>query len=307
MSKIIKVLITGGTGFLGSNLLPSLLLEDYEVFVITRKLPMEKKVKNLHYLKADLCDTKSLASIKREIRSCEILIDLAALIPVGLSFNGQNSVNDAIRNINVNIIGHVDLLNFVSKKLKKIIYASSIDVYGSSVGYEENSPTFPDTFYGASKLFMEHVYKIFCQRNNISPIILRFSQIYGHDEHPINVIPTFVKRIVSGQPLHVFGKGDDVRSFLYIDDAVKAICLATVKNKKGTFNVAGREAVSVKELVRTFQLLVRKPVGLKYFPRKKRLTKQEVCINKISKELGFKPSVSIKQGLAQVMSKFGVC
>lgn len=305
MSKITKILVTGGTGFIGGFLLPRLIESGQEVFVITRKLPAVKKIHNLRYLKADLCDTGSLLAIKRQIGSCEALIDLAALIPAGISADKQNIVSNALQSIKANIIGHVNLLNFIGNKLKKIIYVSSIDVYGPLLRATctEELPTAPETFYGATKLFVERAYKIFCDKNKIDLVTLRFSQIYGPGEHPINVIPIFIDKIKSNLPLPLFGDGRDTRSFLYVDDAVDAICLAMKKNKKGVFNVAGTQTVSINNLIRMLQILSKKPVKLQHLPRKKRPSRQNVDIEKAGKYLGFHPRISIKQGLAKMIKE----
>lgn len=289
-----KILILGGTGFLGRQFLKMVGETDDTFFVITRQTTFSSS-KNIHYLEADLSSKEALKNIANTIADVDVLIDLAARIP---SKKNDESFNDFLDD---NFNFHVHLLPFCPN-IKKIIYASTIDVYGAlhNFPFTENHPTFPTTDYGATKLFLEHYYRLFCQRQSIDLVILRFTQIYGPNEAPIKVIPIFVDRILTNKSIKVIGTGEDLRRYIYIDDAAYSIQLALKHNIQGIYNVASDEIVSLNQLIE-----VLKEVSNKDFEVERvngNPPKHYYMDNtKIKEALHFSPKFSLKQGLEEVL------
>jgi len=291
-----KILVTGGTGFLGKRFLESIENSADSFLVITRRTNLPS-TNNIQYLQADLNQIESLEHIAAKIQDCEVLIDLAAMIPSKENKDSFNAYLDA------NFNSHVALLKQCGPKLKKVIYASTIDVYGpmDSMPHKETQLTLPSNAYGTTKLFLEHYYRVFCKDNDINLVTLRFSQIYGPNEPRMTkVIPIFVNKVLNDDTLKINGSGEDLRRYLYIDDAVDSIKLALSTNKNGAYNVAGEDVSSMNQLV-TFlgevsakQLSVEKVSG---GPPKD----YYMDISKIKEDLGFLPKFTLKQGLEQIL------
>jgi nucleoside-diphosphate-sugar epimerase len=291
-----KILVTGGTGFLGKRFLESIEDSSDTFLVITRKATLPS-TKNIQYLEADLNQIESLERIAAKIQDCEVLIDLAAMIP---SKENKDSFNAYLE---ANFNSHITLLKQCGGKLKKIIYASTIDVYGpmKSTPLKETQQTLPSTAYGTTKLFLEHYYRFFCDENNIDLVTLRLSQIYGPTEPRMTkVIPIFVNKVLNDQTLKIYGSGEDLRRYLYIDDAADSIKLALSTNQTGAYNVAGEDVSSMNQLVALLgdisskQLDVEKVSG---GPRKD----YYMDISKIKQELGFLPKFTLKEGLEEIL------
>ncbi len=250
-----NILVTGGTGFLGKRFLDSVADSTDKFLVITRQKAL-KSSQNCRYLTADLEQAASLESIAPDLQDAEVLIDLAAMIPSRQNKDSFHAFLEA------NFNSHIHLLKQCGSKLKKIIYASTIDVYGPMLDHPHNEAdaTAPSTAYGATKLFMEHYYRLFCNEHNIELTILRFSQIYGPKEPIIKVIPIFIDRIMNNAPLKIVGSGEDLRRYLFIDDAVDAIRIALNSNKTGIYNVAGETPTSMNDLLDVLKKIAPNPL-----------------------------------------------
>ena len=295
-----KILIIGGTGFIGKKLIQKLASFKYSIYVISRHF-VKSRYKNIHYIKADLTNLKSLSRIKKYFRNSYLLIDLASYIPQSSSL--KSSDQNLKFFFNINILGKINLLKVLDNNVKRLIYISTIDVYGDSEGiYTEDSSTNPTSYYGATKLATEKIYQVYCKQKCLKLTILRLSQVYGAGEPMIKAIPKLIDKIVNKKSISLYGNGIEKRRFIYIGDVVDAITNLLRSNKVGIYNIAGEEITSIKQLLRTIE----KILGSKAVIIKKPLNKAThkiMSINKAKKELKFFPKVSMKEGLSKMIKE----
>ena len=283
-----KILITGGSGFIGKNLIPE--LNDYELFVLCKEIP-KYRCSNVEYLICDLLDLDSLKRIKSIIACCDIVIDLASL----------SSKNVDINNFENNVLMKTNLINILDHQ-KKIIYISTIDVYGNSFGqYDENDLPHPTSYYGVSKLICEQILETYCLNNNVDLIVLRLSQVYGHNQANTNTVVNFIKVIDEGGNIQLFNEGIDKRKYIYIDDVIKIIKSMIEMKATGIFNVAGDEIVSIYDLIKTIEKLLNKKAHI--IPSDVSTDGDKIMkTNKIKAMLDF-DCIQLENGLKTIINK----
>ena len=189
----------------------------------------------------------------------------------------SESIRNPSETFQINVDGTRNVLIACEENhVKKLILSSSAAVYGECSPADkltEDSKTNPISPYGESKLKMEQVIKEFVSEHEINCIILRFFNIYGigqTDEYA-GVITKFMERISQNKPLEIFGDGQQIRDFVAIQDVVNSICnsISKINSKKGTFNIASGNAITIKELAEWMISVSKKKLEIKYLPPKK--------------------------------------
>jgi len=293
------MLITGATGFIGSNLLKVLennsAYDNYELILLTSKEILGYKCvihNNYTFTKEDF--------FKIHISEIDIVIHLGAFIPKNSL--DANKVKESISNI----VNTEYLLENLPSIPKKVIYLSTIDVYGNVNGViTEEVPTVPYTLYGQSKLFTEKVLEIWAKSNNVILQILRIGHIYGEGEDAYRkILPITIKMILQNKSPIVYTNGKEKRSFLYIKDCCNLIINSIDLDEYiEPINVVSNKAVSMLELVN----IVIKVSGKNIEPileNKSMNTKDFIFNNdKMTKYLG-KESVSLKEGITREYEYF---
>lgn len=287
------ILITGGTGFIGSNVVNKLMQNKNITLIVLSRSRCGKEAPNLEYIKCDLLDEKSLVALQSKIKNIDYVLHLAAMIPK------SSSQDELEENVEQNLVISLNLLKYLPPSVKGFVYSSTIDVYGEPKynPIDENHPTNPLTYYGASKLATEKYLSIFFHRKNTPLTILRYSQVYGAGEPRIKAIPTFIDRIIRGRAPILFGNGSDTRDYVYIDDVVNATILALSKNLDGTFNIGSGKGHSVKKVLNLIIDISRKDIKPIYKPRIKKAFNSIIDITLAKEKLGYLPSTTIKDGL----------
>lgn len=246
-----KILVTGGAGFIGRYLVESLLKNNTVTIYDNLENSSEKSVLPLMesgaiFVKGDILDYELLR------RSCvghDVVIHLAAKSDVT-----ESTLHPEITE-KTNVEGTENILKCcVENNIRKIVFASSAAVYGNSeeVPVTEKSIPNPISPYGKSKLSAETIIKKTCEENNFGYVILRMFNVYGkgQNENYSGVITKFVRNIANNQPLAIYGDGEQTRDFVSIRDVVKAFDSAIKSEKNGTYNIASGESLSINELAR---------------------------------------------------------
>lgn len=252
-----KVLLTGATGFIGKRVLNKLQQRNIDFVILTSGMVEGvSTIPALHYQ----YDENYLCS-----NGCE---DVDALVHLGAwtpkANKDVNSIEDAYGNIaNTKILLRSNLPN-----LKKIIYGSTLDVYQNIDGeIAESTPTIPATMYGWSKLYCEKMVQAFCKENNLISQVLRIGHVYGEGEEKYRkVMPIMIEDVIKGNDLQIYGDGEAIRTFIYIDDVAEAIVNALELNESETINIVGNEPITINQLAKLIQKISKSNVGIEHIP-----------------------------------------
>ena len=300
-----KILITGGAGFIGSHLIDTLI--EHEITIIdnfsnssTDKISYFEK-KNIKVIQDDILN---LEQIKYSSLFFDLVIHLAAQINVDVSVKNPHF------NHKINVTGTKTVLNFcVKNNIKNFIAASSAAIFGEpkKIPLTEKSPTNPISPYGESKLLMEELIKQFSEKFHLNTIVLRFFNIYGegqNDEYA-GVISKFIKQIKKNEDLIIFGDGNQTRDFLSVCDLTEAIhcAIQRINGKHGLcINIGSGLSTSINELATLMISLSKKPLKIKYKIKKQGDIQNSLAsINYAQKVLNFNPKVSLKNGIDQLL------
>jgi len=296
-----RILVTGGAGFIGKYLVKSLMKNGNIVTIFDNFSNSSKKsISDLIDIGIKVIegDITKPDEISDAVKDQEIVIHLAAKISV------QDSIRNPLETFQVNVDGTKNVLVACKKnRVKKIIVASSAAVYGESlpdIKLTEESKTNPISPYGESKVKMEQIIKNFVSEHNINCIILRFFNIYGvgqSDEYA-GVITKFIKRITQNKPLEIFGDGLQTRDFVSVYDVINSIYNAISNDKSGTYNIASGKAVTIKELAGVIISVSGKKLEIKYTtPKKGDIMFSQADITLAKNNLRYHPKVELQEGI----------
>jgi len=319
--RIPKILVTGGAGFIGSAFVRLLIRDGSQlkgevspkrgqfsfglrtVPIVVDKLTYAGDLKRLDevkgrfkFYKTDICSKNKVADIFAKEKP-DIVVHFAAESHV------DRSINDATPFVETNIKGTQILLDASREyNIKKFIFISTDEVYGEIANgkFNEDSPVKPNSPYAASKAAADLLVQAYIRTNNFPAIIIRPSNNYGPWQYPEKLIPLAILRILGKGNVPVYGRGLNVREWLYVDDCVRAIMMITRKGKVGQIYNLGsscesRNIDTVKLLLKTLG------VGRDRFEFVKDRLGHDIRYSlnsrKITRELGWKPSVKLRQGL----------
>ena len=248
------ILVTGGAGFIGSNLVDALLARGYSVRVLDNlstgkrsNLPADGRVE---LIEGDVADAQA---VRGALQGCAAVVHLAAVASV------QASVDDPVGTHRSNLIGTLNLCEAMREEgVRRVVFASSAAVYGNNGEgrpIDEDTPKSPLTPYAADKLASEHYLDFYRRQHGLEPVVFRFFNIYGPRQDPSSpysgVISIFTERAQQGLPIAVFGDGEQTRDFLYVGDLVELLVQALECNdvQEGAINVGLNRATSLNELL----------------------------------------------------------
>jgi UDP-glucose 4-epimerase len=302
-----KILITGGAGFIGSNIADALLAKGYDVIVFDnlssgKKENVNKKAK---FYKADIYYKKEADEIfKRE--KPQIVIHHAAQIDV------RKSVDNPFFDAEVNILGSINILNAcVENKVKKIIFASSGgSVYGEcrASAPKEDVKINPLLPYAIAKNSVENYINFYSIVHGLDYTILRYGNVYGprQDLHgEAGVVAIFAARMLKNEEVTVFGDGKQMRDYVYVGDVVNANLKSLTKGKNEIINIGTSRAVSVNGLIKVMSKVSGYKKKAQYKPKRDgELFKSFLNINKAKAVLSWTPKVNIEQGIKLTIDYF---
>jgi len=295
-----KVLITGGAGFIASHLTDELIQQGHEVAVLDNLSTGKREFLNpnaLFYYK-DITDP-SIEHVFSEFNP-QIIYHHAAQIDV------QHSLRDPVHDANVNILGTIAILEQSRKYgVQKIIYASSAAVYGppDALPVDESHPVRPLSYYGISKHTPEHYIQAYANLYGLDYTILRYANAYGIRQDPKGeggVISIFLDKLLNGQTTVIYGDGEQTRDFVYVKDIVAANIAAMTRGSRGLFNISRNKQTSVNELLS----IMNEILGINAIPRYAPERPADIVHSRLNneaaiRELQWKPEFSVRQGLLE--------
>ena len=305
-----KIIITGGAGFIGSNLADELVRRGYQTTILdnleTGKLPNIEsllKDRSAEYVQGSITD---LSLLKKLFSGVDYVFHLAAASSVPGSIENPKFTH------NVNITGTLNVLIAARDKgVKKVVYASSAAVYGDSPvlpKVEDMTPN-PLSPYAITKLSGEYYCEVFRNIYRLHTVCLRYFNVYGPRQDPNSpyaaVIPKFINSVQAGKPPVVFGDGEQTRDFSFVGDVVDANILAAESQAAGIFNIGSSTVVTINQLA---QMIIRlmgngaiHPVYEK--PRLGDIAHSLADITR-AKSFGYLPKYSLERGLKETISRF---
>ena len=300
-----KILVTGGAGFIGSCFIRHVLSkhDDYEVINLD-KLTYAGNIENLDDIKND----KRYTFIKGDICDKEIVNEITKNVDCVVNFAAESHVDRSIEGpevfIETNVKGTFNLLQFSLKnKVQRYLQVSTDEVYGSlgKEGYfYETTPLSPNSPYSASKAGADMLVRAYFETYKMPNLITRCSNNYGPYQYPEKLIPFFITKLLKGEKVPVYGDGLNVRDWLYVYDHCEAIDVVLNKGKEGeVYNIGGHNEKTNLEITKLIlNAMGKDESSIEYV--KDRLghdRRYAIANDKIQKELGWEPSVKFEDGI----------
>jgi UDP-glucose 4-epimerase len=304
-------LITGGAGFIGSNLAEALVRagERVRVFDDLSSGTLDNLVAirdRVDFVEGDLRDYEA---VKRAMQGVTYVSHQGALRSV------ERSVDDPLSSDAVNVHGTLHVLTAArdTPGVKRVVYASSSSVYGENptLPKVENQTPAPVSPYAVSKLAAEHYCRVFSGLYGVETVSLRYFNVFGPKQSPQSkyaaVIPLFMRAALQGEPLEIHGDGEQSRDFTYIDNVVEAnrLSLTTPGVAGAVFNVACNERHSLLDIVAGLERLIGHPLKRNHVaPRRGDVRHTQASIERIAEQLRFRPAVGFDDGLHRTWDWF---
>jgi len=301
-----RVLVTGGAGFIGSNLVRGLLERGDAVRVLDNFSTGNRE--NLDGLDVDIVEgeLRSYERVHNAVRGVEVVYHLGALGSV------PRSVQDPLTSSAVNVEGTLNvLLAARDEGIRRVVFSSSTSVYGSSrtLPTREDQPPDPLSPYGVAKLAAER-YCISFSRvyDSFESVVLRYFNVFGERQSPFSqyaaVVPRFVTAIAAGEPIDVHGDGEQSRDFTYVGNVVDATIRAGHADGASgeSFNVAAGDPTSVNRIADTIGAILGKPVERRMLPsRPGDIRNSWADLTKAKAVLGYEPHIALEDGLRRTI------
>jgi len=319
-----NILITGGAGFIGSHVVRLFVnkFPNYTIFNLDKltyagnlaNLTDVEGKSNYHFIKGDICDQHAVAQILEQHR-------IDAIIHLAAESHVDRSISDPLAFVQTNVMGTANLLNCARKYWgndfsgKRFYHVSTDEVYGSlgETGFfTEETAYDPRSPYSASKASSDHMVMAYFHTYHLPVVISNCSNNYGSHHFPEKLIPLMIHNIQNNKPLPVYGKGENVRDWLWVEDHARAIDVVFHKGKEGeTYNIGGHNEWKNIDLVHllcdTMDRKLNRPAG----ESRKLITyvkdraghdlRYAIDATKIKNELGWMPSITFEEGLEKTV------
>ncbi len=299
-----RILVTGGAGFIGSNVADRFVALGHEVAVFDNLSSGFREFVNpkARFYEGDLADAASIGHAISDFRP-EIVDHHAAQIDV------RKSVSDPVFDARVNVLGSIGMLQAcIANGVRKVIYASTGGALygeGRQLPATEDHPINPEAPYGASKHTVEHYLYIWKLLHGLDYTVLRYPNVYGprqnpHGEAGVNAI--FIGLMLTGKRPRIFGDGTAVRDYLFVDDVVAANALALEKGSGEMLNIGTGVGTSVLDIVRELQNILSITEGAIHEPaRAGEIQQIYLDASRAKRVLGWQPTVSFAEGLRRTV------
>ncbi len=302
-----KILVTGGAGFIGSNLVEEL-AGKHEVtvldnFSLGREENLSAVREKIELVKGDICDE---ALVNRLSAGADVIFNEAA------ASSSPMFLSDLKKAFAINVEGFINILNAARKNdVSRVIYASTSSIYGNNpTPLVEDMRVEPPNFYSASKLANENLAKLFAKEYRIETVGFRYMSVYGPHEKSkggfANLVSQFLWAMQRGESPVIYGDGTQTRDFTFVRDVVLANILAMEKPRLGgeIFNIGTGRMASLNELVYLLNRLLGTSIKPVYVENKVKnyIESQQADTSKIMKVLGFVPKYTLEDGIREMLS-----
>jgi dTDP-glucose 4,6-dehydratase len=306
-----RVLVTGGAGFVGSNYVRKAIdgsLAGISSIVVLDKMTYAGVAANLESLQGntkftlvvgDICDSKLVESL---------VSDVDAIINFAAESHVDRSINSAADFVETNVAGVQVLLDAIKETGRDIrfLQVSTDEVFGSieKGSWDESSPLLPNSPYSATKAGGELLARSYQKTHGLNVVITRCSNNYGPHQFPEKLIPLFITNLLEGMKIPVYGDGKNVRDWLHVDDHCRGIHLVLLKGRSGeVYNIGGgRELTNLEVTHLILEVMGADESSIEYVAdRKGHDLRYSVDWSKTRTELGYQPQVKFEEGLAQTI------
>jgi UDP-glucose 4-epimerase len=293
------VLVTGGAGFVGSHLAASL-TDAAEVCVLDDLSNSDADDVPAHARLIE-GDVRNRATVREAMDGVDVVFHEAAMVSVPASVEAPMDCHG------VNGTATLQLLDVARQNDSRVVLASSAAIYGhpESVPVTETDPKRPTSPYGVEKLSNDEYARVYAEQYGLETVALRYFNIYGPRQtgQYSGVISVFLDQARAGDPITVEGEGDQTRDFVHVDDVVRANRLAATRGEPGeAYNVGTGASVTIRELAETVRDVTGADVPIEHVdPRPNDIQRSRADVSKAQRELGFEPTVSLRDGLARTV------
>ena len=302
-----KLLITGGAGFIGSNLVDTLIDKGHEVTVIDNLSSGKKENvnKKATFFEVDITDKDSLRGVFEKF-SPEAIFHLAAQVSVRVS------CEKPAEDVKTNVIGTINLLELaVQNKVKKFIFSSTGGaIYGDGVDRPtiEEAKEDPVSPYGINKLSSEKFISFFAKSSSLQTVCLRYANVYGKRQDPhgeAGAVAIFAGLMLKGKPVTIYGSGEQTRDFVYVSDVVEANLAALDSDQSDTYNVGTGIETNINDIANLMKEITKSTGEIKHATGKPgEQLNSALSFAKIKENLGFEPKTKLQEGLEETVNYF---
>ena len=302
-----KAVVTGGAGFIGSNVVDALLERGDEVVIVDdlstgkRENIEEALAKRARLVEADIRDRQALIDLFEDVTP-DAVFHLAAQIDV------RKSVADTPLDAMINVVGTINVLEAAKRVGARVVNSSTGGaIYGEGkiIPAPEDHPAEPEAPYGQSKFAAEGYLELYRRLHGLSTVSLRYGNVYGPRQDPLGeagVIAIFCGKLVDGQAPIVFGDGLQTRDYVYVGDVVDANLAAAESDATGAFNIGTAREVSVLDVVEALGQIAGRGFEPEFAPERPGEVRHiALDYTRAREELGYEPKVDLREGLERTL------
>lgn len=300
-----KVLVTGGAGFIGSNLVSHLISAENKVTVLDNFMSgYRSNLDPFHGIRIIEGDVRDKQTVELAMKDAEVVFHLAA------SVGNKRSIDQPLIDAEINVLGTLNVLEAARKNgVRKIVTSSSAGIFGElkTMPIKEDHPIEPDSPYGCTKLCEEKLCLSYAKLYEIEAICLRYFNVYGPNQRFDaygNVIPIFVFRMLRNEPIVIYGDGEQTRDFVHVNDVVQAnIKAANAIGVSGAFNIASATHVTINKLAKIITKDTSNIVTIEHGPVRAGDVRHSLAdISLAQQKINYNPTVVLEKGIEEYVA-----